>query len=206
MTEKTLSEPELTPPPVIDTALDNAVATEAAHINADATTDESAAKGEEVISVTRLQQQLSQAHAQVQEHWDTILRQQAEQENLRRRMSREVEQAHKYALERFASELLAVRDSLEMGLDAAQNAETSIESLREGNDLILKMLITTMNKFEIKEINPLGQKFDPHIHEAMATAPDPNVEPNTVLMVHQKGYQLHERLLRPARVIVAKAP
>jgi molecular chaperone GrpE len=198
MTNKEVTESELqnqennTP---VDDVLE-AIAEEAA------ATDEAAAP----LSLELLQQQLAEAQAKAQEHWDTILRQQAEQENLRKRMARDVEQARKYALERFATELLAVRDSLEMGVEAAQNSEVSVESLREGSELILKMLSAAMDKFEIAEINPLGQKFDPHVHEAMAMAPDPTAEANTVLMVQQKGYQLHERLLRPARVIVAKAP
>lgn len=156
-------------------------------------------------SLDVLKQQLAEAQAKAQENWDALLRQKAEQENLRKRLERDLDNARKYALERFAGELLPVRDSLEMGLDAARQEEVSVEALREGSELILKMLAAAMEKFAIQEINPLGEKFDPHLHEAMAMAPDPEAEPNTVVMVHQKGYQLNDRLLRPARVIVAKA-
>ena len=207
---KDLEQPE--PPAEEPTAAETAPAPAEADSNAQAlgaeitAAAELAADNADTPSLDTLKQQLAEAQAKVQEHWETILRQQAEQENLHKRMARDVENARKYALERFVGELLPVWDSLEMGLEAAKQEEVSIESLREGSALILKMLSAAMDKFGIQEINPLGQKFDPHLHEAMTLAPVPGAEPNTVVMVHQKGFQLNERLLRPARVIVAKAP
>lgn len=152
-----------------------------------------------------LKKQLAEAEKKIQEHWDTILRQKADQENLRKRAQRDLENAHKYALERFANELLPIKDSLEMGLQAASAEDADIAALREGSELILKMFVGAMEKFGIEEIDPKqGDKFDPHKHEAMVMTPAPDAEPNTVLLVHQKGYQLNERLLRAARVVVAK--
>jgi molecular chaperone GrpE len=160
---------------------------------------------EEEPSLDVLKKQLVEAQAKAQENWDTVLRLQAEQDNLHKRMTRDVENAHKYALEKFAQELLPIKDSLEMAVEAGSKPETTVDTLREGSELMVKMLASALEKFKVTEINPVGKKFDPHLHEAMSMTPDPNVEPNTVVMVHQKGYQLNDRLLRPARVIVAKA-
>jgi molecular chaperone GrpE len=156
-------------------------------------------------SVEQLTRQLAEATQQAQTHWDNLLRKQAECDNLQKRMTRDLDNARKYALEKFATELLSVNDSMELGLEAANKSETPLEAVREGMVLTAKMLTDTMAKFGVKEINPTDEKFDPQWHEAMAMQPIPNVEEGTVLHVHQKGYQLNERLLRPARVIVAKA-
>ncbi|MDY6992440.1 MAG: nucleotide exchange factor GrpE, partial [Pseudomonadota bacterium] len=158
----------------------------------------------EIPTAEALMQQLEQAKQEAKTHWETILRKQAEYENLQKRASRDVEQARKYALEKFATALLAVKDSMELGLEAAAKPETQKEVLQEGMDLTLKMFADTLDKFDIEEINPQGEKFDPQWHEAMALQPDPYAEEGTVLHVHQKGYQLNDRLLRPARVIVSK--
>lgn len=131
------------------------------------------------------------------------LRAAAELENVRKRAQRDVAQAHKYAIDKFANELLPVKDSLEMGLDAAGHDDT--EGLREGVEMTLKQLTDALAKHGITEIDPQGEAFNPEYHEAMTTQPSDEAEPDTVLTVVQKGYVLNDRLLRPARVIVARA-
>jgi len=155
-------------------------------------------------SVEELTHQLTKASKKAQEQWDNLLRQRAEYENLRKRMTRELTNARKYALEKFATELLAVKDSMELGIDAAASPETDLKVVHDGMTLTLKMLTDTMAKFDVVEINPVEEKFDPQWHEAMAMQPVLDGEDGIVLHVHQKGYKLNERLLRPARVIVAK--
>jgi molecular chaperone GrpE len=142
----------------------------------------------------------SELRAKVHENWEKYLRTAAELENVRKRASREVENAHKFALERFAGELLAVRDSLEMGL--ATGADADVESLRQGKEATLKLLTTVMERFGVEEIDPQGEPFDPAQHEAMTMQPSDELEPGSVLTVFQKGYALNGRLLRPARVVV----
>jgi molecular chaperone GrpE len=149
--------------------------------------------------------QLEEARAKAEENWDKLLRVQAEMENLRKRTARDLENARKYALEKFAGELLAVRDSLEMGLDAARG-ETDVEKIREGTELTLKMLAQVMEKFGIEPVDPGGERFDPDRHQAMSMQDNAELEPNTIMTVMQKGYLLNDRLLRPAMVIVSKAP
>jgi molecular chaperone GrpE len=151
-----------------------------------------------------LQRDLDQALAKADEHWKLYLGAHAEMENLRKRTEREVQNAHKFALERFFGELLPVRDSLELGLAVASDT-VDVTQLREGIDLTLKQLTVAMEKFGVREVNPLGAKFDPNLHEAMAMIPAGDAEPNTVVQVMQKGYLLNERLIRPAKVIVAQA-
>ncbi|GAB6041891.1 nucleotide exchange factor GrpE [Endothiovibrio diazotrophicus] len=148
---------------------------------------------------------LEDARAKADDHWNQVLRINAELDNLRKRSSRDLENAHKFALEKFAGELLPVRDSLEMGLAAAENSEGDVEKIREGMELTLKMLSGAMEKFGIVQVDPKGEKFDPQLHEAMSMMESAEAEPNTVLHVVQKGYQLNERLIRPAMVVVAKA-
>jgi len=144
---------------------------------------------------------LEQAEAKAAENWDRYLRTAAELENVRKRAARDVENAHRFALERFSRELLAVRDSFEMGLAAAENA--SVESLLEGSEATLKVLISTMQQFGIEELDPAGEPFDPEFHEAISMQPSDDVEPGSVVTVVQKGYTLNGRLLRPAMVVVA---
>jgi len=163
------------------------------------------AEAEATPSIEELTLQLAEAKQQAESNWESLLHKQADYENLRKRTARELKNARQFALEKFATELLAVKDSMELGMDAANKAETSLDSIKEGMALTLKMLTDTLVKFNINEINPCEEKFDPQWHEAMAMQPVPNVANGTVLQVHQKGYRLHDRLLRPARVIVAKA-
>ncbi len=138
--------------------------------------------------------------AKADENWERYLRAAAELQNVRKRAQRDVENARKFALERFGRELLAVRDSLEMGL-AADNA--SVDSLLEGSGATLKLLSNAMQQFGIEEVNPEGEPFDPERHEAISMQPSDDVEPGSVVTVVQKGYSLNGRLLRPAMVIVA---
>ena len=155
-------------------------------------------------SLQALQQELEQALAKAEENWKLYLGAHAEMENIRKRAERDRANAYKFALEKFINELLPVRDSLEMGIAAARE-QADINKLLEGSELTLKMLATAMQKFGIKEVNPVGEKFNPELHEAMAMQPSSKAEPNTVLQVIQKGYLLNERLVRPAMVIVARA-
>lgn len=138
------------------------------------------------------------------EHWDRLMRLQAEMENQRKRAQRDVTNARKFALEGIAGDLLPVRDSLELGLQAASADGASLESLREGSELTLKMLAQVLEKHAIAEINPEGEKFDPEFHQAMSAQSVEGVAPNTVVTVMQKGYTLNERLIRPALVMVSK--
>jgi molecular chaperone GrpE len=144
---------------------------------------------------------LAAAEARAVDNWDRYLRTAAELENVRKRATRDVEHAHKFALERFGKELLAVRDTLEMGLAAAESA--SVESLIEGKEATLKLLTSVLSQFGIEEVDPAGEPFDPELHEAISVQPSDDVEPGSVVTVVQKGYTLNGRLLRPAMVIVA---
>lgn len=155
---------------------------------------------------TELHALLEDARSKADEHWNQCLRLQAEIDNLHKRSQRDLENAHKYALEKFAGALLPVRDSLEMGIAAAtQGQNIDPAKLIEGSELTLKMLGTAMEKFGITEVNPQGERFNPQFHEAMSIQPRADVEPNTVVTVVQKGYLLNDRLIRPAMVIVSKA-
>lgn len=148
-----------------------------------------------------LEEQLRQAELRAAEHHDAWLRAQAEMENVRRRAQDDVDKARKFALEKFAGELLAVKDSLEAALAVGDNA--TLESVRSGVELTLKQLASVFEKNNVREINPLGEKFDPNTQQAIGLA-DGDGEPNTVASVLQKGYLLNERVLRPAMVMVRK--
>ena len=152
-------------------------------------------------TIPSLQEMLKRAELQAQEHYDAWLRAKAECDNIRKRAQADIANAHKYALDSFASELLPVRDSLEAAL-ATENSTP--EALRQGVELTLKQLDSALEKAAIREINPLGEKFDPHKHQAMTTV-ESEKPANTVVHVLQKGYQLHDRILRPALVTVSKA-
>ena len=147
---------------------------------------------------------LAAAEAKASENWNSYLRAVAELENYRKRTDRELENARKYAIERFAQELVSVADSLEAGINAA--TANSDSALLEGSTATLKQLLRAFDKAGIKVIDPQGQPFDPAWHEAMVAQESRDQPANTVLSVIQKGYSLNGRLLRPARVVVAKAP
>jgi len=148
--------------------------------------------------------ELAELQAKTDENWDRYLRTAAELENVRKRAARDVEHAHKFALERFANDLLAVCDSLEMALIA--EGEPSVQSLKEGSEATLKLLVSTLERFGVEELDPHGEPFDPNQHEAITMQPSDDVEPGSVVTVFQKGYALNGRLLRPARVVVASEP
>lgn len=147
------------------------------------------------------EEQLRQAEQKAQEHLESWLRAKAETENLRKRAQADIASAHKYAVESLAEALLPVRDSLEAAL-AIENV--TLESLKSGIELTLRQLNAVFEKASLREINPVSEKFDPHKHQAMTVVPHPG-EPNQVVSVMQKGYLLHERVIRPALVTVSKA-
>lgn len=148
-----------------------------------------------------LEKLLKDAELKSAEHHDAWLRAKADAENIRKRAQADVASAHKYAIESFSAELLAVMDSLDAAL-AVENA--TVENFKNGMELTQKQLATVFEKFNIKMIDPKGEKFDPHQHQAMCTV-DSDLQPNTVIQVMQKGYMLHDRVIRPALVSVSKA-
>ncbi len=154
----------------------------------------------EAESTPSLEEMIRAAELKAEEHHDAWLRAKAETENVRRRAQEDIAKASKFAAERFARELLAVKDSLEAALAAD---DPNVESLRSGTELTLKQLVAAFEKSNLTEINPQGQKFDPNFHQAISMI-EADQEPNTVVNVLQKGYLLAERVLRPALVIVAK--
>jgi molecular chaperone GrpE len=133
------------------------------------------------------------------------VRAQAEMQNVRRRAERDVESAHKFALEKFAGDILTVADSLERGLATLDPQDEALKPAREGLELTLKVLLDVFAKYNLEQIDPQGEPFNPEHHEAMTMIPAPDVEPNSVVEVLEKGYQLNGRLIRPARVVVSKA-
>jgi molecular chaperone GrpE len=171
--------------------------------NLDAQTQDQAAdaaSGEELVTrVQMLEEQLATAQ-------DQSLRVAADLQNVRRRAEQDVEKAHKFALERFAGDLLPIVDSLERGLELSDANDESIRPMREGIELTLKMFHDTLKRYQLEPIEPHGQPFNAEHHQAMAMQESADVEPNSVLKVFQKGYQLNGRLLRPAMVVVSKAP
>jgi len=148
---------------------------------------------------------LEDARNKVDENWNLAVRTKAELDNLRKRQERELANAHKYALERFVNELLPVHDSLELGLNAAQDENADLTKLREGTELTLNLFSAALEKFNIDAVDPQNQPFNPELHQAMTMQPRDDVEPNTVVTVIQKGYLLNGRLIRPAMVIVSQA-
>ena len=181
-----------------DTTLDETSA------SADGASAESEAQTEE-RSIEELSAALDAARAEIEDSRDQVLRARAELENLRRRHAQELEKAHKFALDGFVRELLQVRDSLELGCNAAQEASADVDKLREGTELTLKLLGDVMEKFGVGVVDPANQPFDPEFHQAMSMQPREDVPPNTVVLVIQKGYTLNGRLVRPALVMVSQA-
>ncbi|MGO1691874.1 MAG: nucleotide exchange factor GrpE [Marinobacter sp.] len=147
-------------------------------------------------------------NAQLQDSQEQMLRMQAEMQNVRRRAEMDVEKAHKFALEKFVKELLPVADSLEKAVESTEGQEKAgelVASIREGVDMTLNLFVSSLKKFNVEPLNPVGEPFDPQQHEAMSMVPAPNAEPNSVVAVVQKGYLLNGRVVRPAMVMVAKA-
>jgi molecular chaperone GrpE len=166
--------------------------------------EEMAFEEEEIVkSEQHLQEQLALAEKKAEENWELLLRTKAEMDNLRKRTEKDLENAHKYGMEKFVNEMLPVKDSMELGLAAE---DVTVESLHEGMKLTMNMFNNTFEKIGVKEINPLNEPFDPELHQAMTMQEVEDVEPNTVIAVMQKGYSLNDRLVRPAMVMVSKKP
>jgi len=161
---------------------------------------DTAAQAANVDTLPSMQEQLQALELKAAEHYDAWLRAKAEGENIRRRAQEDIAKAHKFAVEKFAGELLAVKDSLEAALAVP---EQTVESFRSGVELTLKQLVSAFEKNALIEVNPVGEKFDPHKHQAIGMV-DSDQEANTVVTVLQKGYLIAERTLRPALVMVAK--
>lgn len=153
--------------------------------------------------LTRL---LEDARSKADEHWDQLTRAKAELENMRKRNQRDLENAHKFAVEKFSQDMLQVWDSLELGHLAAQDEKSDVAKLREGTELTLKLLVNVMQKNGIEQIDPQDEPFNPEFHQAMSIQERDDVKPNIVVAVVQKGYTLNGRLMRPAMVMVSKAP
>lgn len=156
--------------------------------------------------IEELTNELAAAEQKAQDNWDRALRVQAEMENLKRRTQKDLEDTHKYALTGFAKDLLPVLDSLELGLQAATGESEEVNKFREGSELTIKQFETVFTKYNVVTINPIGEAFNAEQHQAVVMQEVENAAPNTVVSVFQKGYMLNGRLLRPAMVVVAKAP
>jgi molecular chaperone GrpE len=156
----------------------------------------------EHMSYTELSEKLTLAEQQAHENWEKSVRALAELDNVRRRAEREIANAHRYGVEKLISSLLPIMDSLEQALQMATKEEDA--AMREGLELTMKLFLDALQKFDVQQIDPMGALFDPQEHEAMTMQDAPGAAPNTVLAVFQKGYKLSDRVIRPARVIVAK--
>jgi molecular chaperone GrpE len=156
--------------------------------------------------IETLNKALAETQDKMGQYWERLLRKEAEMQNLQKRMQDEVEKTRKFAIDRFAGEILQVLDSLEQGLNFAQTGNVTTETLMEGMKLTHSVLMNTLDKQGISVINPEGEAFNPTFHEAISVQETNEVPPNRVLVVVQRGYMLNNRLLRPARVVVSKAP
>jgi len=168
--------------------------------------DEAGTGEESDDPIERLESKLHAAQLEAVEARQDMLRMQADMDNLRKRLVREHEKTRLRTLERFMNDLLPVRDSLERGLEAANDPAASVEALTEGKQLIMKMLTKAMSDHGLKTIDPVGETFDPEKHEAMTMLTSDEFDENTVMDVIEKGYQLHDRLIRPAKVVVSRKP
>ncbi len=153
-----------------------------------------------------LQAKIDEALAELAEAKADVLRAQAEAQNSRRRAEQDVEKAHKFGQEKLVNDLLPVIDNLERALSSADEADEALAGVLEGINLTLKSFADTLVRHKVEPIDPQGEPFDPQLHQAMSMVPNADVEPNTVINVFQKGYTLHGRLVRPAMVVVSKAP
>ncbi|NLJ11803.1 nucleotide exchange factor GrpE [Denitrificimonas caeni] len=157
-------------------------------------------------SVESAQERIAELEDQLASAQENVLRAAAEVQNIRRRADQDVEKAHKFALEKFATDLLAVLDSLERGIEVSDATDEAIRPMREGMELTYKLFLDTMKRFKVERLDPQGEPFNPEEHQAMAMEESTHVEPNSVLKVFQCGYSMNGRLLRPAMVVVSKAP
>lgn len=163
-------------------------------------------QGADAATEPTLEEIIGQLQLDTAQAKDAALRAQADAQNIKRRAEQDVEKARKFALEQFCKELLPVMDNLERALEAAPANEEVVKPIAEGVELTLKSFVDAMKKFKIEVLNPLGEPFDPQFHQAMSMVENGDVEPNTVTLVMQKGYTLNNRLVRPAMVMVSKAP
>ena len=159
-----------------------------------------------IESVDAAQERIAELEDQLAGEKENVLRAAAEVQNIRRRAEQDIEKAHKFALEKFATDLLAVLDSLERGIEVSDPADEKIRPMREGMELTYKLFLDTLKRFQVERIDPLGQPFNPEQQQAMAMEESNQAEPNSVLKVFQCGYVMNGRLLRPAMVVVSKAP
>lgn len=175
--------------------------TEDESLNADIDAD---ALGDGDESNESIEQQLEKAQVTIKDYWDQIIRLKAEMENNRKRAGRDIENAHKFAIRNFAESLLPIVDSMELAQQAAEADNTSLASIIEGTQLTMSMFVQALEKHGLKQIDPLGEVFDPEQHQAISMIEDKKAESNTVINVMQKGFLLNDRLVRPAMVVVAK--
>jgi molecular chaperone GrpE len=155
-----------------------------------------------LVEMERLQQELQASEERAKNHWEQYLRALADVENVRKRAAKDLESTRQFAVEKFAQDLIAVKDSLELAILNTGKANSDVASVVEGQNATLRLLAKAFEKAQIEEVNPEGAAFNPELHEAMMAQPS-DAPPNTVLSVVQRGYQLNGRLLRPARVIVS---
>jgi len=179
--------------------------TQDASVNLDGETIDLSGVTEQQVVDNDMDNLLTQARQEASQHYDSLLRLQADMDNLRRRTEREIDQAKKFAVERIINDLIPVLDSMEMGLQASSQAANDQDTIRQGLEMTLKMFQDVMGRFHVEAVDPTGQKFNPQEHEAMTMQPSADHEPNTVMMTVQKGYKLHGRVVRPARVIISSA-
>lgn len=160
----------------------------------------------ETGSVDTAEQRIAELEDQLAGAQENALRAAAEMQNIRRRAEQDIVKAHKFALEKFATDLLAVLDSLERGIEVSDSADQAIRPMREGMELTYKLFLDTLKRFQVERLDPQGEPFNPEQHQAMAMEESAEAEPNSVLKVFQCGYSMNGRLLRPAMVVVSKAP
>ncbi len=160
----------------------------------------------ETGSVDTAEQRIAELEDQLAGAHENALRAAAEMQNIRRRAEQDIVKAHKFALEKFATDLLAVLDSLERGIEVSDSADQAIRPMREGMELTYKLFLDTLKRFQVERLDPQGEPFNPEQHQAMAMEESAEAEPNSVLKVFQCGYSMNGRLLRPAMVVVSKAP
>lgn len=172
---------------------------DSADIEAETETSTKAETGEEDIG-----QQLLEAQATIKDYWDQIIRLKAEMENSAKRAGRDIENAHKFAVRNLAESLLPVLDSMELGQLAAEGDKANLSSIIEGSQMTMSIFVQALEKHGLRQIDPVGESFDPDQHQAISMIDDENVESNTVISVMQKGFLLNDRLVRPAMVVVAK--
>ncbi|NKB35240.1 MAG: nucleotide exchange factor GrpE [Pseudomonadales bacterium] len=168
---------------------------------------ESSITEDQELNLEQALEKLAEAEDAAERAKDDLIRVQAEMQNLRRRTEQDIEKAHKYGQERFSTELLSVMDNLERALtSASQHEDEAVKAIYDGVDLTLKSFTDCFGKFNIETVDPMGEPFDPQLHQAMSMQDAPDTEPNTVIAVMQKGYTLHGRVIRPAMVMVSKGP